>query len=80
MDEARIDLESPILPPKHREPWLKAVEDLWPRMPWDLTREELRAAWGEDLAAWYERHVRQGPGRQPSGGKNAHRAQRRSQR
>lgn len=27
-------------------------------MPRDLTPEGLREAWGEDLATWYERHVR----------------------
>ena len=34
------------------------METLRPRTPWDLTPAALRAAWGEDLAAWWERHLR----------------------
>jgi hypothetical protein len=36
---------------------LAAMEALHPRTPWDLTPDELREAWGEDLAAWYAKHL-----------------------
>jgi hypothetical protein len=59
MDERPIDVNDPLLPPKHRERWLEAMEALKPKTPWDLTPDELRAAWGDDLAAWFERQLRE---------------------
>jgi hypothetical protein len=58
MEDRPIDVNSPILPPKHRDRWLAALEALRPRMPWDLTPDELREAWGDDLAAWWEKQLR----------------------
>jgi hypothetical protein len=58
MDDRPIDVNDPVLPPKHRERWLAGMEALKPGTPWDLKPEELRAAWGDDLAAWFERQLR----------------------
>jgi len=58
MDERPIDLNDPLLPPKHRERWLKGMEALQPRTPWDLTYDQLKEVWGEDLGAWFEKHLR----------------------
>jgi len=58
MADEPVDVNNPILPAKHRDRWLKAVKALHPRMPGDLTPDELREAWGEDLAAWFEKSWR----------------------
>jgi hypothetical protein len=58
MADQPIDVSDRLLTPKHRDRWLAAMEALLPRTPWDLTPDELREAWGEDLAAWWERHLR----------------------
>jgi len=63
MAEAPVDANCPILPPQHRERWLKAMEALRPRTPWTLTPEELRAAWDADLAEWFEKSWRNRFGR-----------------
>jgi hypothetical protein len=60
MEDQPIDVNNPILPAKHRDRWLEAVKALHPRMPWDLTPNELRESWGEDLAAWFEKNCRAG--------------------
>jgi hypothetical protein len=58
MDERPLDPDDPVLPPKHRERWLKRLEALQPRMPQELTEAELRAAWGADLAEWFKCQTR----------------------
>ena len=58
MADRPIEVENPILPPKHRERWRAADEALRPRTAWDLTPDELRDTWGADLADWWERHLR----------------------
>jgi hypothetical protein len=63
MDEAPIDVNCAILPPHHRERWIKSMEALRPRTPWDLTPDELRAAWDADLAEWFEKSLRNRFGR-----------------
>jgi hypothetical protein len=63
MEDRPIDVDNPVLPAKHRERWLKALEALLPRKPWDLTAEELAQVWGDDLAAWFERQCREPGGK-----------------
>ncbi|GAU83923.1 hypothetical protein [Bosea sp. BIWAKO-01] len=58
MDDQPIDVNNPLLPPKHRERWLKGIEALSPRSPYDFSPSELAALWGADLASWFERHAR----------------------
>jgi hypothetical protein len=60
MDDRPIDANNPRLPPKHRDRWLALMEELQPRTPEELTPDELREAWGVDLAAWYEKKVLRG--------------------
>jgi hypothetical protein len=61
MDDQPIDINNPLLSPKHRERWLKGIEALSPRSPYDFSPTELAALWGADLASWFERHARRIP-------------------
>jgi hypothetical protein len=58
MEDRPIDVNNPRLPPKHLERWLQAMEALRPRIPGELTPDELREVWGADLSEWYERQCR----------------------
>ena len=57
MDDKPIDVNNPLLPPKHQERWRKGIAALEPRRPDELTPAELAEVWGADLAAWYERNI-----------------------
>ena len=58
MDDKPIDVNNPLLPPKHQERWRKGIEALNPRSPYDCSPSELAALWGDDLASWFERNAR----------------------
>jgi hypothetical protein len=58
MDDQPIDPQNPRLPPKHYERFLKAMEKLKPKTPFELSPDELRGVLDEDLAVWFEKSWR----------------------
>jgi len=69
MEDQRIDVNNPVLLPKHWDSWFKATEALPPRMPCELTTDEAAGGVGEDLAALQETNCRKGYPPHPDGGR-----------
>jgi hypothetical protein len=57
MDDQPIDVNNPLLPKKHLDRLYNLEMALKPRRSYDLSSEELREAFGADLAAWYEHWI-----------------------
>ena len=60
MRDGPIDPTSPMLPEKELDQFLDLTRKMRPKTPWSLTPEEVRAALGEPLAAWFEKQGRHG--------------------
>ena len=53
-----IDVCNPRLPAKHLDRFIEILEGMKPSTPWGLTPEQVREAFGEDLAMWFENNWR----------------------
>jgi hypothetical protein len=62
MDDGPLDVNSPSLPSRWRDRWISEEMALQEQglTAFDLTPAELRARWPKRLAAWFEKHLRNG--------------------